>query len=48
MFSNGELRRIKRFSVAEASSLLLSKCLEEKSYAQNTDKLIGVVSLSGE
>ena len=32
---------------AEASSLLFSKCPEEKSYAQNTDKLIGVVSLNG-
>ena len=32
---------------AEASSLLFSKFLEEKGYAQNTDKLIGVIGLNG-
>ena len=32
---------------AEASSMLLSEALEEEGYAQNTDKLIGVVSLNG-
>ena len=32
---------------AEASSLLFSKYLGEKGYAQNTDKLIGVIGLNG-
>ena len=32
---------------AEASSLLFSKFLGEKGYAQNTDKLIGVIGLNG-
>ena len=32
---------------AEASSLLFSKYLGEKGYAQNTDKLIGVFELNG-
>ena len=32
---------------AEASSLLFSKFLNEKGYAQNTDKLIGVIGLNG-
>ena len=33
---------------AEASSLLFSKFLNEKGYAQNTDKLIGVIGLNGD
>ena len=32
---------------AEASSLLFSKFLGEKGYAQNTDKLVGVIGLNG-
>ena len=33
---------------AEASSILLSKCLEEEKYAQNESKLIGVIGLNGQ
>jgi hypothetical protein len=46
VFPDGSLEGL--FRRAEASSELLSSNLEDHSYAQNTDKLLGVFGTFGE